>query len=140
VGQLIELCFSGKYTKAELKQLNKGRGGLIDLLGTADLRDLESRYLKGEQEVVDVLDAMAYQIAKWIASMVPAFDGEKIDQILLTGGAARCRPVVDYIKRHVAAMGCGVTVYPGENEMGALVKGALRVLSGKEAPKVYVSR
>ena len=41
VGQLIELCFSGKYTKAELKQLNKGRGGLIDLLGTADLRELE---------------------------------------------------------------------------------------------------
>jgi butyrate kinase len=140
VGQLIELCFSGKYTKAELKQLNKGRGGLIDLLGTADLRDLENRYQKGEQEVVDVLDAMAYQIAKWIASLIPAFGGEKIDQILLTGGAARCKPVVNYIKNHVAAMGCGVTIYPGENEMGALVKGALRVLSGKEPAKEYHSR
>jgi butyrate kinase len=34
VGQLIELCFSGEHTHEELKQLNKGRGGLIDLLGT----------------------------------------------------------------------------------------------------------
>jgi butyrate kinase len=140
VGQLIELCFSGRYTKAELKQLNKGRGGLIDLLGTADLRELENRYLAGEAEVVQVMDAFSYQIAKWIASMIPAFDGDGIDQILLTGGAARCRPVVDYIKRHVAAMGCGVTVYPGENEMGALVKGALRVLSGKEVAKEYRTR
>ena len=140
VGQLIELCFSGKYTKAELKQLNKGRGGLIDLLGTADLRDLENRYLKGEQEVVDVLDAFAYQIAKWITSMIPAFDGEKVDQVILTGGAARCKPVVEYIKTRVAPMGCGLTLYPGENEMGALVKGALRVLSGKEQAKEYVGR
>lgn len=140
VGQLIELCFSGQYTKAELKQLNKGRGGLIDLLGTADLRDLERRYKDGEQAVVDTLDAMAYQISKWITSMIPAFDGEPIDQILLTGGAARCKVVVDYIKTHVGALGCGVTVYPGENEMAALVKGALRVLSGKEKAKDYRPR
>ena len=140
VGQLIELCFSGKYTKAELKQLNKGRGGLIDLLGTADLRDLEQRYLKGEEEVVAVLDALSYQISKWITSMIPAFDGEKVDQIILTGGAARCKVLVDYIKSHVAAMGCGMTVYAGENEMGALVKGALRVLSGKESAREYQSR
>ena len=137
VGQLIDLCFSGKYTKDELKKLNKGRGGLIDLLGSADLRDLEKRYLAGEAEVVEVMDAMAYQVAKWIASLVPAFGGEKVDRILLTGGMARCKATVEFIKRSVAAVGCGVTVYPGENEMGALAKGALRVLAGKEVPKVY---
>ena len=140
VGQLIDLCFSGQYTREELKKLNKGSGGLIDLLGTADLRELEKRYLAGEAEVVEVMDAMAYQIAKWIASMVPAFEGEKIDQILLTGGMARCRPTVAFIQRSVAAMGCGVTIYPGENEMFALAKGALRVLSGKEVPRVYTGR
>jgi len=140
VGQLIELCFSGEYTHDQLKKLNKGRGGLIDLLGTADLRDLERRYLAAEPGVVAVMDAMAYQIAKWITSLLPAFDGEKVDQILLTGGMARCRPTVDFIRRAVAAVGCGVSVYPGENEMFALAKGALRVLSGKEVPKVYTGR
>ena len=140
VAQLIDLCFSGDYTKDELKKLNKGKGGLIDLLGTADLRELEGRYLKGEPEVVEVMDAMAYQIAKWITSMIPAFEGQKVDQILLTGGMARCRPTVALIQRLVAALDCGITIYPGENEMYALAKGALRVLSGKEPAKEYGSR
>jgi butyrate kinase len=137
VGQLIEICFSGQYTKAELKQLNKGRGGLIDLLGTADLRALEQRYLHGEAEVIEVLDAMAYQIAKWITSMIPAFDGEKVHRILLTGGAARSQVLVSGISKGLGALDCGVSLYPGENEMFALVKGALRVLSGREEAKEY---
>ena len=140
VGQLIELCFSGQYSHAELKQLNKGRGGLIDLLGTADLRALEARYLAGEAEVVEVMDAMAYQVAKWITSMLPAFDGQPVDQVLLTGGMARCRPTVAYIQRVLGALGCGVTVYPGENEMAALAMGALRVLSGKETAREYLGK
>jgi len=140
VGQLIEACFSGHYTKAQLKQLNKGRGGLIDLLGTADLRILEQRYLQGDPDVIEVIDAMAYQIAKWIASMLPAFDGEKVHRILLTGGAARCRVLVDGITRGLSAWDCGITLYPGENEMFALVKGALRVLSGREEAKEYTNQ
>jgi butyrate kinase len=140
VGQLIDLCFSGQYTKPELKKLNKGGGGLIDLLGTADLRDLERRYALGEAEVVEVMDAMAYQIAKWISSMIPAFGGQKVDQILLTGGMARCKPTVAFIRRLVAAMACGVTVYPGENEMAALAQGAVRVLAGKETAREYTGR
>ena len=137
VGQLIELCFSGRYTHKELKQLNKGQGGLIDLLGTADLRDLERRYLLGEAEVVAVMDAMAYQVAKGITALLPAFGGAPVDQVLLTGGMARCKPTVAFIQKALGGMGCGVTVYPGENEMAALAKGALRVLSGKEAAKDY---
>jgi butyrate kinase len=68
---------------------------------------------------------------------VPAFDGELVDRILLTGGLARSQLLVDLIERSVAALGCGVTIYPGENEMTALVKGALRVLQGKETARVY---
>jgi butyrate kinase len=139
-GQLIDLCFSGKYTKAELKKLNKGAGGLIDLLGTADLRALENRYKAGDAEVILVMDAMAYQISKWITSLLPAFHGQKVDQVLLTGGMARCKPTVEFIKSAIGAMGCGVTVYPGENEMFALAKGALRVLSGKETAMTYEGR
>jgi butyrate kinase len=137
VSQLIDLCFSGTYTKEELKKLNKGRGGLIDLLGTADLRALEGRYKAGEAEVILAMDAMAYQVAKWITSLLPAFEGEPVDQVLLTGGIARCRTTVDFIRHALGSMACGVTVYPGENEMFALAKGALRVLDGKEKAKEY---
>ena len=50
---------------------------------------------------------------------------------------ARSQPLVERISGYLAGLGCGITVYPGENEMAALVKGALRVLYGKEAAREY---
>lgn len=139
-GQLIRLCFSGRYTQEELLKLNKGRGGLIDLIGTADFREVERRLDAGDDEVREVYDAMIYQISKEITSLLPAFDGERVDRVLLTGGLARSERLVADITASVAALGCGVTAYPGENEMRALVKGALRVLDGKEEARVYEQR
>ena len=136
-GDLIRLCFSGKYTQEELLKLNKGRGGLIDLLGTADFREVERRVEEGDPEFVRVWEAMVYQICKHITALLPAFDGEPVDRVLLTGGLARSGRFVAEITRGVAALGCGVTAYPGENEMFALVKGALRVLGGKEQARDY---
>jgi butyrate kinase len=136
-GQLIELCFSGKYTREELKQLNKGQGGLIDLLGTGDFREVEQRVRDGDPEATEVFQAMVYQIGKNITALLPAFDGAKVDRILLTGGLARSDLLVAGITKAVAGVGCGVTAYPGENEMFALVKGALRVLNQKEAERTY---
>lgn len=136
-GQLIDLCFSGRYTVAEIKKLNKGRGGLIDLLGTSDMREVERRIDAGDAEAKTVFEAMAYQIAKHITALLPAFSGEPVDRILLTGGLARSIRLVTRIREFVAAVGCGVSVYPGENELAALALGALRVLSGKEKAREY---
>ncbi|MCP4570854.1 MAG: butyrate kinase [bacterium] len=136
-GQLIRLCFSGQYTLEDLLRLNKGRGGLLDLLGTADFREVEQRVKDAEPEACKVYEAMVYQLCKEITSLLPAFDGDGVDQVLLTGGLARSEMLVGDIRSGVAALGCGVTAYPGENEMFALVKGALRVLDGKEEAQEY---
>ncbi len=136
-GQLIRLCFSGDYTLEELLKLNKGRGGLIDLLGTADFREVERRVDAGEPEACEVYEAMIYQICKSITGLLPAFDGEKIDQVLLTGGLARSERLVRDVEAGIRALGCGLTAYPGENEMRALIKGALRVLAEKEQAREY---
>jgi butyrate kinase len=136
-GDLIRLCFSGRYTLAELLKLNKGRGGLIDLLGTADFREVEQRVDAGEPVACEVYEAMVYQICKNITALLPAFDGDPIDRVLLTGGMARSERLVRDITAGVRALGCGVTAYPGENEMYALAKGALRVLNGRDLPGVY---
>jgi len=137
VGAFMKLILSGKYTHAELKQLINGKGGLVDLLGTSNLIELGKRYEDGDAQVQSILDAQAYQIAKWISSMLPAFDGQRVDQILLTGGMARADFLVAEIRRLLQSFGCDITVYPGENEMSALAKGALRVLAGKEQAKEY---
>jgi butyrate kinase len=139
VGDLIRLCFSGKYTMEQLLKLNKGRGGLIDLLGTADFMYVEKKYLEGDPDFAPVFEAMCYQISKWICSLVPAFDGEPVDRVLLTGGLARAKPLVELVRKACVPLGCGLSVYPGENEMAALVQGALRVLSGREEAREYAS-
>lgn len=137
VGPLIDLCFSGKYTREELRRLNRGKGGMLNLVGTADMKEIEARYQAGEQEVVDAFEAMAYAVSKNITAMWPAFDGEKVDAVILTGGAARCNRLVDKIKKYISAINVTVVVYPGELEMVALASGAARVLTGKEKPKSY---
>jgi len=137
IGPLIDLCFSGKYTYDEMKKLNKGRGGLINLLGTNDLRDVEKMIDEGDEFASLVFDALAYQLSKEITSLIPAFKGESIDQVILTGGMARSAKLTEGITDMVKMLGCGVTVYPGENEMYALAKGTVRVLQGKEDARDY---
>lgn len=137
VRQLIDLCFSGKYTQAELRRLNKGAGGLLDLLGTADLREVERRMEEGDTWAAEVFDALAYQTAKAASALLPAFEGQPVDRIILTGGMARSSLLVKRIESYLSGLPCGVTVYPGENEMVALAKGALRVLYGKEPAREY---
>lgn len=139
VGQLVSLCFSGELSEAEIRKLNVGRGGLIDLLGTADLREVERRVAESDAWAADVFEALCYQVARAITSVVPAFDGAPIDQVLLTGGMARSEALASRVRDLVAPLGCGVTVYPGENEMIALVKGALRVLNERERPREYAA-
>ncbi len=139
-GQLIRMCYSGKYTLEEMKLKNKGKGGLIALLGTSDFREIEKRVKSDDREATQIFHAMAYQIAKEISSLIPAFEGEKVDQIILTGGLARSKMLVDKIKDRIKGLNIDVTVYPGENEMIALRDGALRVLQGKEKAREYVGK
>ncbi len=139
VGQFADLCFSGRYTHAEIRRMIKGAGGVLALLGTSDLRDVERRIGEGDAWAAEVFDAMAYQIAKSAAAIVPAFEGRKIDRVILTGGMARSQALVDAIGHYLSGMPCGITVYAGENEMVALARGALRVLYGKEAAREYAA-
>ena len=139
-GALIDMCFSGKYTYAEMKKKIKGQGGLMSLLGTADFREVEHRVNAGDAGTLLVARAMAYRIAREISSLWPAFRGESVDQILLTGGLAKSRWLTDAVSGFLAGHGVGITVYPGENEMRALALGCLRVLTGREKVKEYEGR
>ena len=62
--------------------------------------------------------------------------GGRVDAVLLTGGAAHCEALVEPIRARVSFL-APVVVYPGEDELFALVEGALRVLSGEEKARRY---
>jgi len=137
VQQLAELCFSGEYKLDEIKKMIKGKGGVAAYLGTNDLRLVENRALEGDEKYYEVLEAMTYQIAKEICFLIPAFQGEEIDAVIVTGGAARAKFITDRLIKWLKPSGLKVVIAPGEREMTALRDGVLRVLSGEDTEKIY---
>jgi butyrate kinase len=77
------------------------------------------------------LEAMCCNVAKEIGAMLAVLHG-KADAVILTGGIARSKFVVNYIKEMVSTM-AKVVVYPGEDEMEALAMSGLRVLRGEKS-------
>jgi butyrate kinase len=135
VGALVKLCYSGKYTQAEVKKMTVGKAGLVGYLGTNDARDVIKMIEQGDKKAELVFDAMAYQIAKEIAAMATVLKG-KVDAIVLTGGIAYSSLLCEKISRRVQFI-APVKVYPGEDEMLALAEGSMRVLNGEEQAKIY---
>ena len=133
---LITLCYSGVEREVLERQLI-GQGGLVSYLGTADVREVEKRIAGGDSRAAQVFEAMIEQIACEIASHVPKFKGEPIDQIILTGGLCHSSTICERLRRDLAALGIAITIYPGEREMEALRDGALRVLRRLEEAEAY---
>lgn len=135
VGDLVSLCFSGKYLLNEIMQLIVGRGGLVGYLGTNDARDVEEMIEKGDPKATLVYETMAYQVAKEIGSASTVLAGN-VDAIILTGGLAYGESFNKMIRKRVNWI-APVHIFPGENELQALVEGALRVIRGEEDAKTY---
>ncbi len=133
-GALVDMCFSGKYTQAEIKKKLIGNGGYNAYLGTNNAQEVYKRSLTEEKAKL-VFDAFVYQVSKDIGAQATVLKG-KVDQIILTGGIAYGEAVTDAIKERVGFI-APVTVYPGEDELLALAQGALRVMNGEEEAKVY---
>jgi len=135
VGDLINICYSGRYEREEVLRLVNGKGGMAAYLKTTDAREIESRISQGDSYALEVTKAMTYQIAKEINGISAVFNGE-VDAILLTGGLAYWDRFVDFIKERVSFI-APIYRYPGENEMESLVFGALRYLNGEEKAQDY---
>lgn len=133
--QVTELCYSGKYTQAEMKKLIRGKGGMMAHLGTSDARVAEQKMSEGDKKAKLVLDAIAYGMSKSIGALSGIFK-EKIDAIILTGGMAHSKYVTSAITEYVSPI-AHVEILPGESEMIALAEGGIRIMSGEEEAMVY---
>ena len=130
---LIDMCFSGKYTKQEIKKRLIGKGGAVAYFGTNDMRIVEQRAAEGREDYVLFMKAFVLNICKYIVSQAAVVDG-KVDAILLTGGIAYSKMVTDAIIKKVGWL-APVTVYPGENELESLAENGYIILAG--ATKIH---
>ncbi len=133
--EFLKLCYSGKYTYAEMKKKCRGKGGMAAYLGTSDAREIEKMIDGGDEKAKLLYDAEAYQVAKGIGQMSAVLRGD-IRTIILTGGLAHSKRLTDAITEYIKFI-APVTVMPGENEMEALALGGLRLLRGEEEAKEF---
>lgn len=134
-GALVKMCFSGKYTEKEVYKKLVGNGGFNAYMGTNDMRDVEKAVLAGDKNAEEIRDAFILQVAKDMGSMACVLEG-KVDQIIVTGGIAYDKGVVAGLKERAEWI-APFTVYPGEDELLALVQGGLRVVNGVEEAMKY---
>lgn len=131
----VKLCFSGKHTEQQVLKLVMGEGGLIAYLKTNDAEQVEKRIHEGDAEAKEVYQAMAYQISKEIGAMATVLCGD-VRAIVISGGLAKSKLLTTWISERVKFI-AEVIILPGEFEMEALAKGALRVLLKIEQAKIY---
>jgi len=132
---VIDLCYSGGYSKEEMIKKVRGSGGLKALLGTSDGREIMCRIANGDKYAADIMGALAYQIAKGIGLLAPVLKGN-CDAIIITGSLAFFESLVNDVKGYVGFL-APVEVIPGEYEMEAMALGGLRILLGQETVNEY---
>ena len=133
--QLVEMCFSGEYSKKQIKAMLSGKGGLVAHLGTNDMITVSRKAEDGEEPWHSVLKGMLYTVAKQIGAMFVALEG-KADAIILTGGIAYSTYCVNELKRQTDYL-APVIVMPGEGEMESLAYNALGALNGELPGQEY---
>lgn len=126
---LVEMCFSGKYTEAQVKKKLLGKGGAVAYFGTNDIAEILKRAHNGDRQCEVFMNAFNLNVAKYIASLAATVDG-KVDVILLTGGIAYNKEITDAITRKVSFI-APVEVYAGEHELDSLAENGYNVLAGK---------
>ncbi|MBQ9032067.1 MAG: butyrate kinase [Parasporobacterium sp.] len=132
---LIQLCFSGKYTQEELQARVNRNGGWVDHLGSSDAREIEQMIADGDKYAELIYNATIYQVAKSIGAYATVLKG-RVDAILISGGIAHSKMFTDGIADRVSYI-APIVLMPGEFEMEALAAGAIRCLEGQEPLREY---
>ena len=135
MGAFLRAAFSGLHRYDEMAEMIVGKGGLIAYLGTNDAYIAEREAMDGDEKFREVLEAMAYQVAKEIGAMATVLKGE-VDAILVTGGMANSKWICNLIIERVYRI-APVYLYPGQDEMGALAENALLAVNGEIEIKEY---
>ncbi|MBS4032603.1 MAG: butyrate kinase [Clostridiales bacterium] len=132
---LIDLCFTGEYSRQDMIELVTAKGGLYSYLGTKDFKEVETRVEEGDDRAKLVVESMAYQVSKEVGAMAAVLDGE-VDTVVLTGGMAYSQLLTALVRKKVSFI-APVMILAGEEELDALAKGAFRALRGEEEIKSY---
>ncbi len=130
-GAFLKYVFENGLDWQDSLRMLYGGGGMYAYLGTNDFKKVMEKYENGnDKKVKIVIEAMAYQISKYIASFTAPVSGN-IDAIILTGGLAYSKTFTQLIVPCVEFITKNILIYPGEDELQAMAEGVIKGLKGE---------
>jgi butyrate kinase len=132
---LVDKCFSGEYTRMQVRKRLAGRGGAIAYFNTNDFREIIKMADEGNLEAEVFIKGYCLSAAKYIAGIATTICG-KVDAIILTGGVCHSKVITGQISERVGFI-APVVIYPGEDELESLAENGYGILSGEFDIKVY---
>lgn len=136
MGQLVDMCFSGKYTKEEIHNMITDNGGYKAYLGTNNINEINQMIADGNETAQMVSYALSYQVSKEIASHVATLKGE-VDAIILTGVIFDSARFLENVKMRIGGI-APIALYPSVNDIEALATYGYGVMKGDVTVKEYV--
>jgi butyrate kinase len=125
-GDLIDLCFSGKYERSQLRKMLVHEGGLLAHLETCNINIIENRIKDGDEKAEFILKAMAYQLAKEVGSMFVVLD-DPIEAIILSGNIFQSKIFTEEVKKRILKLG-NIIISPFVSDMDALADSAMMIM------------
>ncbi len=135
VGQLVNMCFSGEYSKDEIVEMITKKGGYSAYLGTDNIEKINRMLAEGDELAKLISTALSYQVSKEIASHVATLEGQ-VDAIILTGIIFDSEQFLENVKKRVSSI-APIALYPSVNDFEGLAQFANLVLSGEIEVKEY---
>ena len=111
------------------------QGGLYSYMKTDNVPEVINLMEQGDSKAKIVLEAMMYQVSKEVGAMATVLSG-RVHAIIITGGIAYNKVLTDIIEKRTSFI-APIFLYPGEDEILALVTGALRVINKEEKELEY---
>lgn len=126
---VINLCFSGKYSEDEVIRMITHEGGYAAYLGTNNLDEIDQKVLSGDEDTMFYSSALAYQVSKEIGAMATVLEC-KVDAILLTGNIFNSERFLANVSKRVSEI-APIALYPSQLDLEALALNGMRVLKGE---------
>lgn len=128
-GKLVDICFSGKYSKEEIMTMITKEGGVHAHLGTSNIHEIFERIANGDEKAKFYIEAMAYNIAKHIGSMAAVLDFN-VDAILLSGSIFNFPLFTEYLSKKLKSV-APIAIFPNVNDLDALAMNSFLALKGE---------
>ena len=132
---IIDMLFKKCYHKDEVLKLINRKGTFNSYIGTNSFEEIAKLFNNNDKKTKMIMEAMAYQISKEIASHYATLEG-KIDAIILSGKIFSLNHFFKYISKRIANI-APITVYSDDYTFDAMICNVLQIVNKEKEIKTY---